>query len=82
MAKNNHEWGFMANSKYGDLCQCQIKSCLKWSLKGKIFKMSLDEFQGMHNRGEIDASETLGEATNLFLKKPKVHIGIEDIITK
>ncbi len=80
MAKKfQHDWGFMGNSKYGDLAHCEVKTCGKWRLDdGKPFSLSWDEYQGMHNRGEIDANECL-EQTNLFLVKPSSHKGIEDL---
>jgi hypothetical protein len=82
MAKNQHQWGFMANTPKGDLAQCQVESCGKWRLGSskKLFRLSHDEYVGMHNRGEIDASECLGEITNAFLVKPATHKGIEDLI--
>ena len=77
--KYKHEWAFMGNSKYGDLVQCQIDTCRKWKFgEAKPFSMSMDEYEGMHNRGEIDAGECLGEINNSWLKKPAVHKGIED----
>lgn len=81
MAKRpGHEWGFVANTPKGDLVQCQYESCRKYQIgDGKPFKLSYDEFIGMHNRGEINAHETVGEITNQFLIKPKSHKGFKDI---
>lgn len=64
--KYEHDWGFMANSKKGDLLQCQHDGCRVWSFMGEkpYFELSHDEFVGMHNRGEIDAFEALGDRTN------------------
>jgi hypothetical protein len=65
MKRNQHVWGFMANggsNGKGDLSQCQVKSCRKWSYEDdKTFKMSYDEYVKLHESGEINASEVLGE---------------------
>lgn len=69
-----HEWGFMANDvkggKRGDLLQCTHEGCRVWSWMGDkpYFKMTHDEFVAMHERGEINATETLGLRTGE--KKP------------
>ncbi len=60
-----HDWGFMANAgslKKGDLLQCQHDDCGVWSYMGNepYWKMGLEGFIEMHERGEIDAIEVLG----------------------
>jgi len=79
--KYEHDWGFMANSKKGDLLQCQHDGCRVWSFMGEkpYFELSHDEFAGMHNRGEIDAFEALGDRTNAYLSKPSVHKGFAEL---
>lgn len=64
-AKNQHEWGFMANAGslgLGDLMVCSI--CGQWRMigynQGKPFKMSQRQFKSWHRDGKIDATETLG----------------------
>jgi hypothetical protein len=61
-----HEWGFMANhgsNGKGELAYCDLCKQWKWfdgERDSKPFKMSQDEFQRMHEAGEIDATESLG----------------------
>lgn len=60
--KYEHDWGFVANSKKGDLLQCQHDDCRVYSYMGDkpYFKMTHEEYETMHQRGDIDANEVLG----------------------
>ena len=77
MAKRfQHEWGYMGTDKSkknrGDLLQCQVTTCKKWSWMGNkpLFKMSQKEYEKMHESGKIDATEILGERKPI--KKSKI----------
>ena len=61
--KFQHEWGFMANSKNGDLLYCGL--CNQWKIgDSKPFKMSYITYIKMYLNDKIDASECLGSKEN------------------